>query len=225
MKLTAFAPLAVVLVACSATSGGAGTSQDALRGSSSDDAPLLTFDFSRAIVAGTGCSDADTTITTSDGGFHIDFNALAVNLPSDDPNQVADMRSCLIRVPTTVPKGYYVSKLRQKVAYAVDKADGATAAVATYTTLGGVGMPSKTVQFSSDDGAVSRPDGFWSKTMTFGRGSSFYYASCSPNSYSATMFAASLAVAGQLADGDSTSVSVPSFDVQPGVDYELSPCE
>jgi hypothetical protein len=182
---------------------------------------LLAFDFSNAIVAGTGCSAANTTLTQVPGGFHLVFTALASRLP--DANARADMRSCLIRVAVTVPAGFYVSRLRQKVGYAVAKASAGSAAAATMTTLFGAPVAPKTIEFA-EGVAVDMPNGFWSAWNALDTSSSSYQGSCTRGTTKG-LFGASLAVAATIPSDDAAvTVAIPGFDFVPGDDYELTPC-
>jgi hypothetical protein len=193
---------------------GSGDDDDA--GPPLDTLPI-TFDLTRAVIAGTGCQPANTRVTPMPGGFTVELDALATDLSSGSAR--ADMRSCLLRVPATIPPGHFLAHLRQAIAYRVTTTASDAAAVAGSTTLFQVPIAPKTLAFPTG-APVDVADGFWSSVTEFDASSSFYRIACEAQT-TETLLAVNLALS---ATGDSARVAIPRFSFVQGIDYALSPC-
>lgn len=93
----------------------------------------LIFHPETAIYAGNGCPQGSTSISVDElGDLYIDHTALAILLPANGENQaLAARRTCLVRVPVTVPKGLYVKSIQQSLSYAVGKSANADIQIAS----------------------------------------------------------------------------------------------
>jgi len=91
------------------------------------------------VLAGTGCQrDVDAFAATNGNDLSIVFTNLGVNLPGDGSSrQLADRKTCSLRIPAEIARGYYIGRLTQQFTYGVTKTRGASASVATRSTFFG----------------------------------------------------------------------------------------
>ena len=109
--------------------------------SSSANAAAVQWDISSHtyVIAGTGCQrDVDAFAATNGNDLSIVFTNLGVNLPGDGVSrQLADRKTCALRIPATIQRGYYIGRLTQQFTYGVTKTANSNAAVATRSTFFG----------------------------------------------------------------------------------------
>ncbi|MFO0679493.1 MAG: hypothetical protein U0169_23405 [Polyangiaceae bacterium] len=150
------------------------------------------------IIAGTGCQkDVDAFASTNGSDLAIVFTNLGVNLPGDGSSrQLADRKSCTVRVPAEIAKGLYIGKLTQQFTYGVTKTAGASGAVATRSTF---------FNFNVSPASWSVPQGVnldeplltQTREDNFLVNSPWYQGWCNPNRSIKGLYQANIAVSGQ----------------------------
>lgn len=91
------------------------------------------------VIAGTGCQkDVDAFAATNGNDLSVVFTNLGVNLPGDgSTRQLADRKTCSLRIPAEIQRGYYIGRLTQQFTYGVTKTAASSASVATRSTFFG----------------------------------------------------------------------------------------
>ncbi len=91
------------------------------------------------IIAGTGCQkDVDAFAATNGNDLSIVFTNLGVNLPGNGTlRQLADRKTCALRIPAEIARGYYIGRLTQQFTYGVTKTAASSASVSTMSTFFG----------------------------------------------------------------------------------------
>lgn len=109
------------------------------------------------IIAGTGCQkDLDAFASTNGNDLAIVFTNLGVDLPGGGSPNLADRKSCSVRIPATIAQGLYIGQLTQRVSYGVTKTAGATGSVAVRSTFFGFNVSPYTVSLPYGS-AVNNP--------------------------------------------------------------------
>jgi hypothetical protein len=139
----------VALLSAAGCSGSAPVAAKDGPTAKADDALSFGVKLGSAIVAGSGCSEASSFITATDGRIDIDFTSLGVQLNPYE-SRTAGRSTCVIRIPITVPAGYYVSRVVQTLDYGVETTTGGTAAIAANTLLMGASVGGLTQRFPGD---------------------------------------------------------------------------
>jgi hypothetical protein len=122
-----------------------------LLGGTATYASMITYHTERAVLGGTGCSQQNASLFVNDfGDLEIHMDGMFMALTSEN-TLTADRKSCAIRVPITIPKGYYVRSIEQRLAYAISKSAGAQASLATRTSIGGLTVNPFTVYLPRGD--------------------------------------------------------------------------
>jgi hypothetical protein len=116
-------------------------------------AGVLTFHPESAIYAGNGCLQGRSHISVDEAGdLLIEHEDLILDLPSQGRSSaLAGRRACTMRIPVTLPQGYYVKAIEQQIQYSVSKSAHAEARIATRTALSGDAVNPFTVLLAADD--------------------------------------------------------------------------
>jgi Domain of unknown function (DUF4360) len=114
-------------------------------------ADVVTFHPESAIYAGSGCPQGKTHILVDEmGDLLIEHEELVLDL-RQGTSVLAGRKSCSIRVPVTLPQGFYVRSIQQQIQYSVMKSVGAEAKISTRTALSGDSINPFTVVLPSED--------------------------------------------------------------------------
>jgi hypothetical protein len=155
------------------------------------------------VIAGTGCvKDVDAFASANGDDLSIVFTNLGVNLPGDGfSNQLADMKSCLVRIPASIAKGLYVGKLTQTFTYGVTKSADTHGTVATRSTF--FGFPVSPFPFTVPQGVpMDEPLVTQSREDNFLVNTPWWSGWCNPNRSLEGLYQAAIAVAGQRVNHD-----------------------
>ena len=93
-----------------------------------------------AVANGNGCflrnGQGDTVVIAFGENVSVLFNEMAVDLPAGDPNpRLADLKNCSVRIPVTIPQGYYIYELTQTLTYGVNKTHGSSGKITTLDSI------------------------------------------------------------------------------------------
>jgi hypothetical protein len=182
-----------------ALAAAAAVAMGSLSGSANASAPSVKWDLGKQfIIAGTGCQkNVDAFAATNGNDLSIVFTNLGVNLPGDgSTNQLADRKSCTIRIPASIAKGLYIGKLTQQFTYGVTKTAGSNGSVATRSTFFGYNV--SPYSWSVPQGVeMDEPLMTQSREDKFLVNSPWYNGWCSPNRSLNGLYQANIAVSGQ----------------------------
>ena len=118
-------------------------------------AGVVTFYPESAIYAGNGCPQGKTHIIVDEmGDLLIQHEELILSLPQGVGSTLAGRKACSIRIPVTLPHGYYVRSIEQQIQYSVQKSAGAEARIATRAALSSDSINPFTVLLPLDDEIV-----------------------------------------------------------------------
>lgn len=190
MKLKSSLALGLASIASLATFSFAGNAEAA--------AVQWQINSNNFVVAGTGCQkDVDAFATTNGNDLAIVFTNLGVNLPGiGSTNQLADRKTCSVRVPASIAKGLYIGKLTQQFTYGVTKTAGSNASVATRSTFFGFNV--SPYAWSVPQGVeMNEPLVTQSRVDEFAINTPWWQGWCSPNRPLQGLYQANIAVSGQ----------------------------
>jgi hypothetical protein len=150
------------------------------------------------VIAGSGCvNNFDAFAAQNGNDLSIVFTNLGVNLPGNGAsNQLADMKSCLVRIPASIAKGFYIGQLTQTFTYGVTKGAGSHGTVATRATF--FGFPVSPFPFTVPEG-LAQDDPLLTQTRvdSFTVNTPWWQGWCNPNRSLEGLYQASIAVSGQ----------------------------
>ncbi len=168
-------------------------------GSADAAGPAVKWDLGKQfIIAGSGCQkNVDAFAAQNGNDLSIVFTNLGINLPGDgQTNQLADRKSCTIRIPASIAKGLYIGKLTQQFTYGVTKTAGSNGSVATRSTFFGYNV--SPYSWSVPQGvSLDEPLLTQSREDRFLVNSPWYRGWCSPTRSIDGMYQANIAVSGQ----------------------------
>jgi len=168
-------------------------------GTASAQVASVTWEINKPyVIAGTGCvKDVDAFVAANGDDLSIVFTNLGINLPGGGfTNQLADMKTCLVRVSASIAKGLYIGQLTQTFTYGVTKSANTHGAVATRSTF--FGFPVSPLPFSLPAGvAEDQPLLTQTRTDNFLVNTPWWTGWCNPNRSLEGLYQASIAVAGQ----------------------------
>ena len=76
-----------------------------------------------------------STVSVLFGLMGVD-SLMGVDLPAGGPNQrLADIKNCSVRIPVTIPRGYYIVELTQTLTYGVNKTHGSSGKITTLDSI------------------------------------------------------------------------------------------
>jgi hypothetical protein len=196
-------------------------------GTASAQVPSVTWELNKPyVIAGTGCqNNVDAFAAANGDDLSIVFTNLGINLPGDGfSSQLADMKSCLVRIPASIAKGLYIGQLTQTFTYGVTKSANTHAAVATHSTF--FGFPVSPLPFALPQGlAEDNPLLTQTRTDNFLVNTPWWAGWCNPNRSLEGLYQASIAVAGQRADlHENLIVFVDGLDLKYEVLASLFTC-
>lgn len=114
-------------------------------------AAVVTFHPESAVYAGSGCPQGKTHILVDEvGDLLIEHEELILDL-RQGTSVLAGRKACAIRVPVTLPQGFYVRSIQQQIQYSSLKSAGAEAKISTRTALSGDAINPFTVVLPSED--------------------------------------------------------------------------
>ena len=188
-------------------------------------AGIISFHPESAIYAGNGCPQGSTRISVDDyGDLLMEHDALSLDLPAYGTNQALAGRStCSIRVPLTIPRGFYVKAIEQRLIYAANKSAGAEARIATRTALSGDTVTPFTVLLARDDKIYSESLIDSRRDQIDSRQRRQQY--CSSERSEEMMLQVNIAISGQR-DSIAEDLTVRSFGgyVGEGFEIEIGAC-
>jgi hypothetical protein len=118
---------------------------------STANAGVVTFHPESAIYAGSGCPQGATHILVDEvGDLLIEHEQLVLDLRRGT-SVLAGRKACSIRVPVSLPQGFYVKSIQQQIQYSVLKSAGAEAKISTRTALSGDYINPFTVVLPADE--------------------------------------------------------------------------
>ena len=101
-------------------------------------AGVLTFHPEFAVYAGSGCPQGMTRLMVDEtGDLLIEHEALRLDLQQGVGSALAGRRACAIRVPVTLPQGFYVRSIEQQLHYSAMKSAGAESRISTRAAMSG----------------------------------------------------------------------------------------
>jgi hypothetical protein len=178
------------------------------------------------IIAGTGCqNNVDAFAAANGDDLSIVFVNLGVNLPGDGfSNQLADQKACLIRIPASIAKGFYIGELTQTFTYGVTKSANAEGTVATRATF--FNFPVSPFPLTVPQGTViDNPLLTQTRVDTFAVDTPWWQGWCNPNRSLEGMYSASIAVGGQRANAHENLIMfVDGLDLKYEVVLALYTC-
>ncbi|MFO0679496.1 MAG: DUF4360 domain-containing protein [Polyangiaceae bacterium] len=182
---------------------------------------LARFEPSRATIAGSGCTAGDTRVTANGSALLVEFDALAIELPPGSSPR-SERSACSVRVPITIPAGYYVATIDQGLTFDVAKSQGASASLASNTSLFGLSTSPVGVQYPSGTTvyATGREVGI---SDSFAVGSPEYASMCGQRS-TGGLVAFNVALSGTRSVQDDLRIRVARRTFVEGVDFVLAPC-
>jgi hypothetical protein len=163
--------------------------------------PSITWELNKPyIIAGTGCvNNVDAFAASNGDDLSIVFTNLGIYLPGGGSTQLADMKSCLIRIPAAIAKGLYIGELTQTFTYGVTRSANTHGAVATRTTF--FGFPVSPFPLDLPNG-ISEDNPLLTQTRTddFFVNTPWWQGWCNPNRSLEGLYSASIGVGGQRAN-------------------------
>ncbi len=177
----------------------------------------IEWDASRAVVAG-----CDAVVTSSNG----DLSIVAVDLAVDLGNSKADRKSCAIRVPVSIPLGYYISKLTHKINYEVEKSARSSGGISERSTFFNLPVMPLSVDFRQGH-ALNTVGASESRTDVYDQVSdpSWVGSMCSDARSETGLFQYNIAISAQKSSANEIFyASADGLELKAGVDYELSRC-
>lgn len=114
---------------------------------------IINYHVERAIVAGNGCNAANSSVTVDEfGDLAIAHDNLAIVLPAHGPDQsLAARKSCVVRVPVTIPRGYYIKSIQQQIMHGAAKSEGAEIRIASRATFSSDAVTPFTILLPRDE--------------------------------------------------------------------------
>jgi hypothetical protein len=194
-----------------------------LLGATITQAGVITYHPERAILGGNGCSTEGSTIEVNEfGDLEIHYDAMMMAF-SPQSTLMADRRSCAVRIPVSIPRGFYVRSIEQRLAYAVAKSADTQASLATRLSLAGLTLSPYIVtlpygeEFYSDVALDTRRDDVGTDAHM--------RAQCRSDRSEETMLQLNTAISGQR-DNHYGELYIQTGDTYIGEGYEidLAPC-
>lgn len=181
----------------------------------------VTFHHARAVLAGSGCSDASASIALDAAGFRVTFSEMKIDLRGG--TALSERRACAVRVPIDIPLGYYIARIDQKLDYSIRRSAGAKAALSTNATV--FGLPSSPYTINHD-GVLAETVAHASvrSPVRFAAGSAEAIAMCSATRATGGMLALNLALTAQRTPTQSVAVAIDAFEFHEGVDVAIASC-
>ncbi len=188
-------------------------------------AGVITYHPESGIYAGNGCPEGSSRIYVDEyGDLVLEHDAMILSLPAygQDP-ALSGRRACTIRIPVTIPQGFYISAIEQRIAYAAIKSEGAQAQISTQTS------------FSSDrvspfTAILPRDEEFTGDLMIDSRRNQLNSQSqinryCRGDRSEEMMLRINMAMSGQR-DSYAEDLIVQTIGgyISEGIDVEVSPC-
>jgi hypothetical protein len=183
--------------------------------------PGATLDTTHAILAGTGCANnVDAFMAANGSDLSLVFTKLGVDLEGDGP-QRADMKSCILRVPTMLPKGVYISAMHQQLGVNVSKTAGGSAGFSMVLSL--FGFPVAPTSVSAPAGDVDQlllanaDDEFEVNTP-------WWQGWCNPGRMTNGLLQASITVHGQRRSAADTVIAFVDTDAHYDMSFDVATC-
>ena len=93
-----------------------------------------------AVANGSGCrlqnGIGDPLVVAFGNTVSVLFHQMGVDLPAGGPDpRLADIKNCSVRIPVTIPQGYYLAELTQTLTYGVNKTGGSSGRITTLDSL------------------------------------------------------------------------------------------
>ena len=140
----------------------------AAEGMAEAQAPAIVWDTDNALALGTGCSSraGDAAFISSGNSVAVLFSKLGVDLPAGGTsNALTGLKSCSVRIPATLRKGFYFSELIQTITYGVNKSYDSSGTITSLASFFNKPVASFTVNVPR--GVKSSPAIPTSKTNAF----------------------------------------------------------
>ncbi len=180
---------------------------------------------SATILAGSGCTkNVDAFAFANGNDVAIVFTALGINLPAHSTRQLADRKSCAVRIPVDVPANRFVDSLEHEFSFGVYKSEGAAVAVSARASLLGFSATAATYSFPR---GVATDDWYYSygHTDAFDASSPWQRGFCSSSRGESGFYALNLAVSGTRDDASEDLVAfVDGFDLRYDLHAHLRGC-
>ena len=194
-----------------------------LMGATVTHAAAITFHPERGIIGGNGCSAESSSIKVNEfGELEIHYDNMMIAM-SPQTSLMADRRSCSVRIPISIPHGYYIESLEQRLAYGVSKSADTIVSVATRLSLAGLQVSPYTVtipygdEFHSDYVLDTRRD--------FIGTDAHIRTQCRDDQPTDTMLQLNTVISGQRQSAyDELYVTSNDSYIAEGYEIELAPC-
>jgi hypothetical protein len=100
-------------------------------------AGVITFHPESGVFAGSGCSDSSSRMYVDEyGDLVMEHDDMRLDLPAyGSDSSLAGRRACAIRVPVTIPRGFYVKTIEQNLIFSAKKSASTDAALSTRTAI------------------------------------------------------------------------------------------
>jgi hypothetical protein len=116
-------------------------------------AGVISYHTERAVIAGNGCNASNSTVSVDEfGDLSIGHDNLAIVLPANGSDHaLAARKTCIVRVPVTIPRGFYVKSIQQQIMHGAAKSAGAEIRVSSRASFSSDNISPFTILLPHDE--------------------------------------------------------------------------